>query len=89
LDLGGMLETLRVTGASGLDLQAERGRMTKANVDQLRAGGYELHCWTVNDEALAREYQALGVESITTDRPAVMRKLLSDRGTSSAAAAKP
>lgn len=71
-----VLETLRTTNASGLDLGAEHGRVTKAEVAQLRAAGYEFHCWTIDDGRLALEYQALGVDSITTNRPALMRKFL-------------
>jgi glycerophosphoryl diester phosphodiesterase len=71
-----VLEMLRATDASGLDLGAERGRVTKDEVAQLRSAGYEFHCWTVDDGVLALEYQALGVDSITTNRPALMRKYL-------------
>ena len=71
-----VMETLRATDASGLDLGAEHGRVTKAEVDQLRKAGYEFHCWTVDDGRLAQEYRALGVDSITTNRPALMRKFL-------------
>jgi len=71
-----VLETLRVTDASGLDLGAEHGRVTKDEVAQLRSAGYEFHCWTIDDGPLALEYKALGVDSITTNRPALMRKFL-------------
>ena len=71
-----VLETLHEIGASGLDLGAEKGRVTKDEVAQLRSAGYEFHCWTVDDGPLAREYQTLGVDSITTNRPALMRKIL-------------
>ncbi len=56
--------------------------MTKDEVGQLRDAGYEFHCWTIDDGPLALEYQALGVDSITTNRPALMRKFL-DAGNAS------
>ncbi|HTU24120.1 MAG TPA: glycerophosphodiester phosphodiesterase [Pirellulales bacterium] len=70
------LETMRMIKASGLDLGAEHGRVTKDEVRQLRSAGYEFHCWTIDDQRLALEYQALGADSITTNRPALLRKFL-------------
>ena len=59
-----------------MGLQAEKGRVTKGAVAQLKSAGYELNCWTIDDVALAREYQALGFDSITTNRPALIRNAL-------------
>jgi glycerophosphoryl diester phosphodiesterase len=83
-DVAPVLESLQACGASGLGLQAERGRLTKDMVAQLHAGNYELNCWTVDDADLAREYQALGFDSITTNRPALLRNVLGARGASAA-----
>ena len=35
--------------------------------------GYEWHAWTVNDLATAKKLKALGINSITTDRPALIK----------------
>lgn len=71
-----VLEILKQTGASGLDTKADPDRVTPAFVQRLRNEGLEFHCWTVNTPALARHFRALGVDSITTDRPAWLRKKL-------------
>jgi glycerophosphoryl diester phosphodiesterase len=59
----------------GLDLDA-RGPLDEAFVRTIRKAGLELHVWTVNRPALASRMQALGVDSITTDRPARIREHL-------------
>jgi len=45
-------------------------------VKALRGEKYELHCWTVDEPALARRFIKLGVDSITTNKPAWLRKQL-------------
>lgn len=71
-----VMESLRRTGASGLGSNAQTAVVDRAFVEQLRKGGYGFHCWTVNDPELAREFRALGVDSITTDRPAFIRSTM-------------
>lgn len=71
-----ILATLARTGASGLDVQAESAVVDAAFVARLRGAGYAFHCWTVNDPAVARLFQELGADSITTDQPALLRKAL-------------
>ena len=70
------MASLRSTAATGLGLQAEKGRVTKEAIDQFKTAGYELNAWTIDDPALAKEYQALGFDSITTNRPALIRSAL-------------
>ena len=66
-------KTLREINASGLDTKADPARVTPAFVAILREAKLEFHCWTVDDVALAKRFQALGVDSITTNRPAWLR----------------
>jgi glycerophosphoryl diester phosphodiesterase len=40
---------------------------------QVRAAGLKLFVWTVDDPAPARRLTALGVDGITTNRPALLR----------------
>jgi glycerophosphoryl diester phosphodiesterase len=40
------------------------------------SSGYDVHVWTVNEPALARALAAIGVTSIITNHPAVMRAVL-------------
>ena len=66
--------SLKECGASGLGTQAQPRVVTSKFVAMLRAEGYGFHCWTVNEIEMAKKFQALGVDSITTDRPAFIRK---------------
>ncbi len=67
---------LSQTKASGLDTKADPDRVTTALVARLREAGLEFHCWTVDTPALARHFRELGVDSITTNRPAWLRRQL-------------
>lgn len=71
-----VLQTLAETKASGLDTKADPHAVTEGFVKTLREHGYEFHCWTVNDLALAKQFRELGVDSITTDRPGWLRDQL-------------
>lgn len=71
-----ILAVLRRTGADGLDTQANRSVVDADFIQAIRKHGHELHTWTVNDPQLARYYQRLGVDSITTDRPLYIRRRL-------------
>ncbi|MFO7907451.1 MAG: glycerophosphodiester phosphodiesterase [Planctomycetota bacterium] len=72
-----ILATLRRTGADGLDTQANPSVVDAEFVQAIRKHGYELHAWTIDDPNVARYYQRLGVDSITTNRPLYIRKQLS------------
>ena len=72
-----VLATLERIGADGLDTQGNQEIVSKAFVHRLRAAGYELHVWTVDDPAVARYFQELGVDSITTNLPALIRTSVS------------
>jgi glycerophosphoryl diester phosphodiesterase len=71
-----VLTTLKRTEASGLDAKAIPAVLTADYAQQLKAAGFELHCWTVNDAKLAKQMIAAGVQSLTTDRPAWLRDQL-------------
>lgn len=60
----------------GLDVQATEG-LDRAFAEQVEAAGLSLYVWTVNDPAVARRMERIGVEGITTDRPGWMRRQLS------------
>jgi glycerophosphoryl diester phosphodiesterase len=62
-------------GADGLDLR-NSPLITRWFVDKVRKAGLEFHVWTVNDAELALHYIDLGIDSITTDRPAGLREEL-------------
>ena len=76
-----ILATLRRTGADGLDTQANRDVVDEKFVQAIRGAGYELHTWTIDEPADARHFQQLGVDSITTNRPRLIREQLSPADT--------
>ncbi|WP_161554817.1 hypothetical protein [Ereboglobus luteus] len=43
---------------------------------RIKDAGLELHVWTVDDPVLGRHWIELGTMSITTNRPAYLRKEL-------------
>lgn len=70
-----VLATLSEIGADGL---ASRGRsvLDASFVARLRERGAEIHVWTVDDPSGARDFIRLGVDSIMTNRPAWLRRLV-------------
>jgi glycerophosphoryl diester phosphodiesterase len=50
--------------------------LTEAQVQEVKAAGYPLLVWTVNDGGRARELVAWGVESLITDAPAAIATAL-------------
>ena len=68
-DLKTILDTLKSTGADGLDSHFSiPDEFSQAVLD----AGYEWHTWTVNDPDMAKELVQRGVHSITTDRPQLL-----------------
>ena len=62
-------------GLTGLDLQA-KWPLTPKDVKKIKAAGLQLHVWTIDDVAVAKHWIKLGVDSITTNRPAFLRQNL-------------
>jgi hypothetical protein len=48
-------------------------------VQTLRREGHAVHTWTVDDPQVAADLQRLGVDSITTNRPQLIRQALQAR----------
>jgi glycerophosphoryl diester phosphodiesterase len=66
-----ILETLKDTGADGLDSHYS---IPKEFSQAVLDAGYEWHAWTVNEVALAKQLKKRGIHSITTDRPQLLLK---------------
>lgn len=49
--------------------------LTKGRAARIRAAGYPIRCYTVNDRARARTLKCWGVEAIFTDRPDLLIEL--------------
>ena len=62
--------TLKDTNADGLD--SSKNVPSEIARKVMRAG-YEWHAWTVNDVTTAKNLKALGIRSITTDRPELIK----------------
>jgi len=55
-------------------------RVTAELAEECHANGLCLHTWTVNDAALARRLIGLGVDSIGSDSPRMIKALVSEMG---------
>lgn len=61
----------RAWGFAGIDMRHEG--VSVELVEACRSEGVALHVWTVDDEARARRLAAMGVASLTTNRPGALR----------------
>jgi len=68
-----VLATLKATKADGLDSHKD---IPAAAARKIMKEGYEWHAWTVNDVATAKKLKSLGIHSITTDRPELIKSSL-------------
>ena len=68
-----VLATLKETGADGLDSHRD---IPGTAARKIMKAGYEWHAWTVNDVATAKKLKTLGIHSITTDRPELIKSSL-------------
>lgn len=75
-----VLPTLKRIRADGLDTSVPPELFDGDFVRGLRDAKLQVHTWTVNDLGTAARLYWLGVDSITTDRPAYLRSLLPKRG---------
>lgn len=71
-----VLRTLQATGATGLGTNGNLDVVDNEFARAIRKAGREFHVWTINEPVLARHFQDLGVDSITTDRPAYIREAI-------------
>lgn len=62
----------------GLDLNYG-WNFDKATIDRVKKEGLSVHIWTVDDPAIAKQWTAIGVDSITTNRPAFLREALAKK----------
>ena len=72
-DLTDTINKAKAIGVDGLDLNFN-WPLNETTVGRIKQAGLELHVWTVDDPAKARELAALGVNSITTNRPEFIRE---------------
>lgn len=70
-----IIETLHRIDATGLDCKAS-DHIDESFARRLREEGFEFHVYTIDDPRTAQRFQQLGVDSITTNRPAAIRRSL-------------
>jgi len=75
-DADTVMATLKRSGATGLGTAAEPAVVDARLVARLREAGLEFHCWTIDEPAVAERFRVLGTDSITTNRPAEIRRAL-------------
>jgi len=71
-----VMKSLNSVRADGLSC-GDHSSLTSVFLNRVRAAGYETHCWTVDNPKRAEELAKLGMHSITTNRPALIREGLS------------
>ncbi len=65
------------TPADGIGFHARPEALNSTLLDRLTAAGLkEFHTWTIDDPRLAKHFQALGTQGITTNRPQLIREQL-------------
>jgi len=67
-----LIRRVKALGADGADVCAHPG-LDRYFVEAFHGAGLELHAWTVDDPAEAKRLAEAGVDSITTNRPGVIR----------------
>ncbi|MBK9941728.1 MAG: glycerophosphodiester phosphodiesterase [Kouleothrix sp.] len=72
------LDALRRVGAAAWH-PSEALPLLEQHIPRVRAAGFLVHVWTVDDPARLRALLALGVDGIITNRPDVLRGCLSDQ----------
>ena len=70
-----LIQKAKELKADGLDLSAS-DVLDEAYAKTIKDAGLKLYVWTVNDPAVARQMVKIGVDGITTDRPAWLREQL-------------
>lgn len=70
-----LLEKVNELNADGLDLYAYEDLITKEFVDKIHAAGKIIAVWTIDQVGHAQRMKAVGVDSITSNRAALLKSL--------------
>lgn len=65
------LEVARILELSSINL--DHHHLTEAQTHAIKAAGYELYCYTVNDAEAAKKLFSWGVDGLITDDPALIQ----------------
>ena len=78
-DVDSVIRKTKEAGLDGLDTNYTP-LLTRELVARVHAEGLGYYVWTVNDPADARTLREIGIDGITTDRPAWLRQQMRDDG---------
>ena len=73
-----LIKRTREAGLDGLDLGG-KPMLNAAFVREIKDAGLGIYVWTINDMEKARDYEQIGDDGITTDRPGAMLEYLRGR----------
>jgi glycerophosphoryl diester phosphodiesterase len=72
-ELGPLIERAKQAGLDGLNLE-HRFPLDSSAVRRVHGAGLKCYVWTLDDPLKARQLAAAGVDGITTNRPAALRR---------------
>lgn len=81
-----VIQKARALGADGVDLNANTEVVTPEAVKLCHEAGLSVHVWTIDDVEKAATFLEMGVDSITTNQPEVLRKGVIARSSADAGA---
>ncbi|MBE6366587.1 MAG: glycerophosphodiester phosphodiesterase [Lentisphaerae bacterium] len=71
-----LIKQLQELGADGVDIHCNLNFIVPEYVNKVKAAGFAFAVWTVDDEAAARRFAAMGVDAITSNRAAALQMSL-------------
>ncbi len=74
-----IFNTLEKCGATGLDIGGSPDLLTKEFLQEVMDKGYYLAVWTIDDPERCRFFAEAGVDAITSNKAAEMKKILADK----------
>ena len=72
-ELGPLIDKAKAAGLDGLNLE-HKFPLDAAAIRQVHGAGLRCYVWTLDDPAKARQFAAAGIDGITTNRPAALRR---------------
>ncbi len=74
-----LIRIARVIGTDGINGAASKG-FDESVIASFRAAGLGVYVWTIDDEASIRRYAGMGVDGITTNKPAYAKSIVTTPG---------
>ncbi len=74
-DSAKLIKKVRAAKLDGLDLCANAA-VTPALIKKIQTAGLKVYVWTVDTPAIAKKFAQAGLDGLTTNRPAEIRRCL-------------